>query len=217
VSESAAALRVGARIEATDGEAGTLDALIVDPITRRVTYLVLNDESLGPRRLVPVALVSSSDPDLVTVASARADLDTLPPFDEPGYNTPDAPGQYGETELDPGFYFLEPYATPIDGWLLAEHERIPKDEVAIRRGAEVVAADETHVGHVDEFLIDLADGQVTHLVVRTGHLFKKRDVIVPVPRASRFDDDRVRIDLTVDELEALPKVPVKRHRHLSGG
>jgi hypothetical protein len=217
MSEVAAALRVGARVEATDGASGTLDALIVDPVTRRVTHLVLNDESVGPRRLVPVALVRATDPDRVSVGATRAELDALPPFDEPAYNAPDAPGQFGETELDPGFYFLEPYATPLDGWPLAEHERIPKDEVAIRRGAEVVAADETHVGYVDEFLIDPADGQVTHVVVRTGHLFKKRDVVVPVPRASRFDDDRVRIDLTVDELEALPKVPVKRHRHLPGG
>jgi sporulation protein YlmC with PRC-barrel domain len=208
------ALRVGARVVGRDGDGGKVDALIVDPLTRRVTHLVLNDERIAPRRLAPLALVQSAQPDEVRLEATVAEIEALPAFDEPAYHAPDAPGELGELELDPGFYFLEPYATPVDGWLLAEHERIPKDEIAIRRGAEVVADDQTHVGHVDEFLVDPTDGQVTHVVVRTGHLFKKQDVVIPVRQASRFDDDLVRLDLSVADIDALPRVPVKRHRHL---
>jgi sporulation protein YlmC with PRC-barrel domain len=210
----AGALRVGARVAAHDGDGGQVDALIVDPLTRRVTHLVINDEHVAPRRLAPLSLVESARPGEVRVDATLAELEALPAFDEPAYHRPEVPGELGELELDPGFYFLEPYATPVDGWLLAEHERIPKDEVAIRRGAEVVASDQTHVGHVDEFLVDPSDGQVTHVVVRTGHLFKKQDVVVPVRKASRFDDDLVRLDLSVAEIDALPRVAVKRHRHL---
>jgi hypothetical protein len=156
-----------------------------------------------------------SSSDSRPLASSSSSPERLPAFDEPAYNIPETTGQIGELELDPGFYFFEPYATPIDGWLLSEHERIPKDEIAIRRGATVAAEDGTEVGHVDEFLVDPDDGQVTHVVVRTGHLFRKQDVVVPVHAASRFVDDRVRLGLSVDELKDLPRVPVKRHRHLA--
>lgn len=210
------ALRVGARVVAHDGDAGKVDAVIVDPVARRVTHLVLNDERAAPRRLVPITLVTDVAPDAVEVDVSRAELEDLPLFDEPAYKIPDGPGQFGELELDPGFYFLEPYATPVDGWLLAEHQRIPPEEVAIRRGAEVVATDDSSVGHVDEFLVDPADGNVTHVVVRSGHLFNKADIVVPVGQALRFGDDRVQLGLSVDEVAALPKIEVKRHRHVTG-
>jgi hypothetical protein len=215
VTESEA-LRVGARVTAHDGDAGKVDAFIVDPVARAVTHLVLNDEGASPRRLAPMAVVIAVGPDSVEVDATREELRALPSFDEPDYKTPEEPSQFGDLELDPGFYFLEPYATPVDGWLLADHERIPPDEVAIRRGSEVAAVDGTSVGRVDEFLVDPTDGQVTHVVVRSGHLFNKRDIVVPVRQAGRFADDRIQLELTVDELDALPKMGVRRHRHVTG-
>ncbi len=50
-----------------------------------------------------------------------------------------------------------------------EYERIPPGELAVRRGARVETTD-GHAGRVDEFLVNPADGYITHLVLREGHL-----------------------------------------------
>lgn len=208
-------LRVGASVRGTDGELGRVDALIVDPTTRAVTHLVVAGHHLTPRKLVPVTAVTDRQPEEVTVALDRAALDECPAFDEPSYNEPGEDFAYGDAVLTPGAYFLEPYASPFEGWALAEHERIPKGEVSIRRGDEVVSSDGTHVGHVDEFVVDPADNTITHLVLRQGHLFRHDDdVVIPVSSATRFDEGTVRLDLDLPAVEALPKIKVKRHRHV---
>jgi sporulation protein YlmC with PRC-barrel domain len=208
-------LRVGASVQGTDGELGRVDALIVDPTTRAVTHLVVAGHHLAPRRLVPVAAVTEGQPEQTTLAIDRAAFDECPAFDEPSYNEPGGDFAYGDAVLTPGAYFLEPYASPFEGWALAEHERIPKGEVSIRRGDEVVSSDGTHVGHVDEFLVDPADNTITHVVLRQGHLFRHDDdVVIPVSSATRFDEGTVRLDLDLPAVEALPKIKVKRHHHV---
>lgn len=206
-------LRVGAHVRATTGRLGLLEALIVDPTVGRVTHLVVGDAAVGPRRLVPEHHVAEATPDEVMLDFSVANFEECDPFDEPDFNVPEREGLVGELRLDPAAYYLEPYATPADGFLLAEHERVPRDEVAIRRGAEVESSDGHHVGHVDEFLVDPDDGGVTHVVVRSGHL-RKQDVLVPVRRATRFEDDVVVLDLTAQDVDDLPHLPVQRHRHV---
>jgi sporulation protein YlmC with PRC-barrel domain len=208
-------LRVGASVVGTDGELGRVDALIVDPTTRSVTHVVVTDHRLTPRWLVPVAAVTDRDAEQVTVDLDRDGLEACAAFDEPSYNEPGEDFAYGDAVLTPGAYFLEPYASPFEGWPLTEHERIPKGEISIRRGDEVLSSDGTHVGHVDEFLVDPADNTITHVVLRQGHLFRHDDdVVIPVSAATRFDEGTVRLDLDLPAVEALPKIKVKRHRHV---
>lgn len=208
-------LRVGAAVHGTDGDLGRIDALIIDPVSREISHLVLEHSAVEPRRMVPVGLVTAADPGQVTLSVDDAGLHALPRFDEPAYNVPDPDFAADELVLDPGSYFLEPFATPLDGFVLADHERIPKGEVAVRRGTEVVSSDGTKVGHVDEFLVDPTDGSITHLVLRQGHLLRRDDdVVIPVRRATRFEDERVVLDLDLPAVEALEKIPVKRHGHV---
>lgn len=208
-----AQLRVGARVRATTGELGLLEALIVDPTTVRVTHLVVGDPAGGPRRLVAEGHVAEATPAEVMLDLSVSGFDDCELFDEPDYNVPDREGLIDDLRLEPGAYYLEPYATPVDGFLLSEHERVPRDEVAMRRGADVDSRDGHRIGKVDEFLVHPDDGQVTHVVVRTGHL-RKQDVMVPVGRATRFEDDVVVVDLSAEEIDDLPHIPVTRHRHV---
>ena len=136
-------LRVDAAVRGTDGDLGRIDALIVDPVTREISHLVLEHSAVEPRRMVPVDLVTAADPDEVVLGVDDAALHQLPRFDEPAYNVPDEEFAADDLILDPGSYFLEPFATPLDGFVLADHERIPKGEVAVRRGTEVLSSDGT--------------------------------------------------------------------------
>lgn len=206
---------MGASVEGVDGRLGKVDAVIIDPTTRTVTHLVVLHDRLGPRILVPIDAVTGADPEVVTVELDEAGLHACPRFDEPSFNVPSEDWSHGEVVLDPGSYFLEPYATPFDGWPLAGHERIPKGEISIRRGDEVCSSDGTRVGHVDEFLVDPADGQITHVVLRQGHVLRHDDdVVIPVSAATVFEEGRVVLDLDLPAVEALPKIPVRRHSHV---
>jgi sporulation protein YlmC with PRC-barrel domain len=90
-----------------------------------------------------------------------------------------------------------------------EHEHVPAGELAIRRGARVEAAD-GHVGRVDEFLVDPANGHITHLVLREGHLWGQKDVTVPVSQIERIEEDTVYLKLDKHSIGALPTIPIRR-------
>lgn len=206
--------RVGATINGRSGELGKLDALVIDPTEQRVTHLVVTHDKLGPRLLVPESSVRSASPEVIEVDLDEAGIHDCDSFDEPNFNAPDASYSYGDLVLDPGSYFLEPFASPLDGWALTTHERIPKGEITIRRNAAVHTSDGTKVGHVDEFLVDPDDGHITHIVVREGHLSRK-DVVVPIADAGTLDDEDVVLGIDLTQLKALPTVPVHRHHHVT--
>lgn len=205
-------LRVGATIRGTDGDLGKLDALVIDPTSHAVTHLVVTHDRLGPRMLVPESVVRAATPEVVEVDLDEAALDAGERFDAPNYNVPGEDWEHASVAFDPDALFLEPYATPMDGWVLTSHERVPKGEVTIRRGSEVFSSDGTKVGHVDEFLVDPADGHITHIVLREG-VIRHHDVVVPVGSAV-LEEDRVVLDLDLTEVHDLEHIPVRRHGHV---
>lgn len=206
--------RVGSVLRSTQGDdLGHVDALVVDPTNLTVTHLVVSHDKLSPRVLVPVRRVSEASPEAVTTDLGPGDLERAEPFDAPDYNDPDVGMAYGDMVLDPGSYFLEPFASPLDGWVLTSHERVPKGEITIRRGQDVYSSDQAHLGKVDEFLVDPEDDHITHVVVRQGSALRRQDVVVPVTAATTLEDDRVVLRLSRDEVESLDHIPVKRHAH----
>jgi sporulation protein YlmC with PRC-barrel domain len=207
-------LRAGAHVNGPDGDLGTVEALVIDPTTSRITNLVIGRGRFVPRSLVGVEHVRSATPTEVEIDLDGRWLDACPAFDAPDYNEADPGYALATLGYEPGVLFLEPYASPLDGWTLGQHERIPKGEITIRRGDEVVAEDGVAVGQVDEFLVDPADGHLTHVVLREGGLFKRRDVVVPLGGA-RFEEGRVVLRLGVDELDQLERIPVRRHGHVT--
>jgi sporulation protein YlmC with PRC-barrel domain len=209
-------LRVGATVRGTDGDLGKVDALVIDPIEASVTHLVVGHDSYGRRALVALALVGETTPDVVNVDLTAASLLDCPPFDEPAYNIPDDGPMLPDMgyAADPGTYFLEPFASPLDGLAMAGHERIPKGEITIRRHDEVLTSDGTSVGRADELLIDPGDGHVTHIVVRENHALRHDDdVVVPIGGAS-FSEGRVVLGIDLAAVHALDRIPVKRHGHV---
>lgn len=207
-------LRAGAAVNGTDGRLGSVDALVVDPTSMAVTHLVVSEQRLGPRYLVPLSDVAESTPEAIVVDLDRAGFESCDAFDEPAFVGGETPLSMGGHDLDPGAYFLQPYASPVDPLLLAEHERIPKGEVTFRRGDEVRSSDGTRVGHIDELLVDPTDGHITHVVLREGHLLRHDDdVVIPIGAATTFAEGVVTVDLDVEALHTLPRIPVRRGAH----
>lgn len=207
-------LRVGATVHGTDGELGTVDSIVIDPVRSVVTHVVVRSGPDARRSLVPLTAVTASDPASVTLDLGPDAFAACPPFDEPGYHAPDIEWQSAELAFEPGAYYLEPFASPLEGWVLSDHERIPLGEVTIRRGDVVVSSEGTELGHVDELLVDPTDGGVTHVVLREGHLVKRDDdVVVPVAGAT-FTEGTVRLALDVAAVHALEHLPVRHGSHV---
>jgi sporulation protein YlmC with PRC-barrel domain len=198
-------------VRCVDGACGKSTAIIVDPKTQQVTHVVV--EADGTRYLVPVEALAGSTSDQIQLRWTREELSAAARFEKVALD------EDGATPLEvlamPGASMAWPYGMDGDYMLEAAAaaympvEQIPSGERAIHSGAYVEATD-GGVGQVEEFLIDPATGRITHLVLRKGHLWGKRDVTIPVKQIDRVEDDVVYLKLDRAAIEQLPSVPVHR-------
>ena len=195
-----------AAVQCVDAVAGRSRLVIVDPIKQQVTHFVV-DEKDNPfvERLVPLELVRETTPDLVQLSCTRQELAQQKAFVDAQYRRPTLP----YLAYLPQDYALWPYFPthePATTWPGNFH--MPPGELAVSRGTRVEALD-AHVGQVDEFLVDPQTGQITHLVLREGHLWGQKDVTIPVEQIDHISDDAVFVKLDTAGIEALPTVTVK--------
>src|SRR5689334_1854449 len=190
---------LNAVVECRDGQCGRTTHVVLYPGARAVTHVVVEESRfLHPEHLVPLALIADSTLTRVRLRCTRAELRTIEPFVEVEYLAanrdlpPDPFGRPARFEVIPEI-----------GMLLAERERIPPGELAVHRYARVCAIDGP-VGRVDEFLTQAANGRITHLVLRRGHLWGRRDVPISVFQIARIESDCVHLRLAKGEIEALP-------------
>jgi sporulation protein YlmC with PRC-barrel domain len=198
---------VNAEVKCADGPAGHSTCVILNPITRRVTHVVVKPKGfLHIERLVPVEYVTASTPHEIQLRCTLQELAEMEAFIDVEFISADYPYMAYEAEeymVWPYVHAGEDVVSPI------ETERIPPGELAVHRGAHVEAKD-GHVGKVDEFLVDLSDGHITHLVLREGHLWGQKDVTIPVSEIERIEEDTVYLKLDKHSVERLPAIPVKR-------
>jgi hypothetical protein len=200
---------LNAKVHCTDGLCGHSTYIVVNPITEQVTHWVMKEKRLPhTERLVPVEFVTETTPELIRLRCSGEELEKLEPFIETEFTKVEIPSYVGYK------YVTFPYALPAadwttekSEWVTTKHEAIPPDELAVRRGAKVEATDGP-VGQVDEFLVDPTTQHVTHLIMREGHIWGKRDVTIPVSQIHHFEQDAVYLKLDKEHIEALPTIPV---------
>jgi sporulation protein YlmC with PRC-barrel domain len=195
------------RVYGTDGECGRSTSLIVNPVTRTVTHLVVRErEEPHTERLVALKWIDRTSPDTILLSCNREKFGGMKPFVETEYLREALP-DYERASHD---YWLLPYRVPqAIKTVQVKHHSIPHGELAVQRGARVDATD-GHVGRVDEFLVDATDMHITHLVLREGHLWGEKDVTIPVNEIDRIEEDTVHLKLDKRSIGALPAIPVRR-------
>jgi sporulation protein YlmC with PRC-barrel domain len=151
-------LELGSAVRCTDAPFGELADVVIDPLSRRVTHLVVQ-----PHRHPAGAR-------LVPVGQARDDGSAI--------------------ALD---------------YSVAEVEALPH---GFRRSSAVTSADGHHVGHVDGLLVS-ADG-TADIVLERGHLWGRREIVIPAASVAEVEDDAVSLSLTEDEVGALAARRVHR-------
>src|SRR5262245_34827034 len=190
---------LGAHVQCADGHGGSLTRLIVDPLARRLTPIVVQDGTVpAVEHLVPVARIAGTTHDRVTLDCTQDTLVALEPFAEERYISSNA------SDYEP-FYAADPFAEFEADHIPLVTEHIPPGELALQRGAQVMASD----GPVDEvtaFVVDRASGGISSIVVQLGHWLTRREQAIPIAAVERIDSDTLYLTLTRDQIATLPAI-----------
>jgi len=206
---------LNAQVECTDGVCGRSVYVLVNPVIDQVTHLVVKEDKFpNTEYIVPVDLVTETIADTIRLRCSKADLERMDPFVITTYIDEKVPDQnfsyIGGGMYGMGSYFYMPYVTPkVTVQVSVETRQIPAGELAVRRGTRVEATD-GYVGKVDEFVVNPENGHITHLVMREGHLWGQRDVIIPLSAMGDTHEDTVFLKLDKHQIESLPTFPLQR-------
>jgi sporulation protein YlmC with PRC-barrel domain len=195
----------GSAAVCSDGYRGQLRAVVLDPAARTVTHLVVEPEGrIGLARLVPLDLVDAASGE-VRLRCTEAEFESLDAAEQMlaefalGYHVPVQvlpPGWRdagGPTVAGPTIPRL-PVKETID--------IVPPGEAEERPGGHVHATD-GDIGQVRALRIDPASRQVTHVLVREGHLLAHKEVAIPVSDVAEFGDG-IRLEITRQQVRDLP-------------
>jgi sporulation protein YlmC with PRC-barrel domain len=198
---------VNAEVYCSDGRCGHSTYIIVNPVSRKVTHLVVKEKQAPhTERLVPIKLVTETTHDRVRLGCSQDELSRTEPFAETEYIRDGIPDyeQYEDT------YLVWPYRVPdVTKTVSVRHKRVPHGELAVQRGARVHASN-GRIGHVDEFLVAPEDGHITHLILREGHLWGQKDVAIPISEIERIEENKVYLKLNKRDVGKLPVIPIRR-------
>jgi len=207
-------LIIGTKVVCSDGDCGELKRVVIDPVARAITHLVVEPkhrEASG--RLVPIDLVSSTG-DEIRLQCTRSEFQALDQAEEshflPGASGPWGYPQgdmltlpyYGLGGLGPGLGGLGMSAGPY----VVISDRVPPGEVEVRRGDHVRATD-GNIGRVKGLVVDPSDHHVTHFLLDEGHLWGEKRVAIPIG-AVKSVEDGVQVTLSKDQVRDLPPVEI---------
>ncbi len=200
-------LTFGVDVTDSDGTCGILSRVIIDPATRALTHLVVEPRhGQGAGRLAPIDLAVWTDDDL-HLRCSRKDFVGLDEADERFLPTGD------DTTA-------KPLALPsvllggISGSILGAgrgdphpitSEVLPVGEAEVRGGDHVYASDGA-IGNIRGLMMAASDHQLTHVLLAEGHIFGKREVVIPANAVSGVGDGVV-LSLTMSQVRDLPDEP----------
>ncbi len=211
---------IGSEVACTDGVCGHLVRVVIDPIARAITHLVVEPgHRRGAGHLVPVDLVDSTTGN-VLLRCTKAEFGALEEAQEIQFiSAADEWAGYAPQQVMSLPFFGLGLSGPglgAAGELRnrgphpVAYDRIPVGEVEVRRGDHVDATDGA-IGRVRGLVIDPSDHHVTHILLDEGHLWGEKRVAIPITAVTRVGEV-IRLSLTKDEVQDLPPVDIDHLR-----
>lgn len=204
-----------AKVICKDGEFGSVQELLIDPIKESVSHIVIENKHKGLELIVPTEILDYTSDTVITIEKTSDEIDAYPPFLTHEFiNVPANNAEFAYWGTDPTMtqsYTMFPYVIH-DGNPVLEitKEAIPIGEFKLKKGMAVKNKDGKTLGHVDELIVDTDTDYISHIVMRTGHLFGVKEVAVPNINIYSFDKTGIVLSITEDEIESLPEVIIKR-------
>ena len=171
---------IGANVSCTDGACGEVSRLIVDPVADTVTHLVVEPKHRrGHGRLVPVSLADTSTGQ-IRLRCTKAEFEKLDPAEETRQLPEEPPTPTILGGYDP--------ASSTGRRQYVTEDSVPLGEDEVGPGEHVHATD-GYIGQVRGFVIDPASHHVTHVLLREGHLWGRKEVAIPISAVTLVDDE----------------------------
>jgi len=218
-------LELGTPVRCQDGMLGELADVVIDPVKRSLTHIIVRPEieALVGARLVPIDLVEAGEEQAgerqqvlalrCTVDHVRG-LDPVEGFAYEGFGAlpvddPDWDVGVADVLASPVYTSGEMGAGSYVGAAPMAYDRIPKDDIELRRSSPVRSSDGYHLGHVDALVID-ANDNVTHFELEHRRLWTRHKIRIAVASIKEIDTDAVTVALTKKQVRALPSERVPR-------
>ena len=209
------AVTIGAEASCTDGVAGEVTRVVVDPVARAVTHLVVEPKGRqGLGRLVPLDLIDGTGGE-IRLRCTLVEFERLDPAEETQF----LPGTRGYEAYGPEQVVAWPWVslggTPgVPGEMVSgtsetvTFDAIPLGEVEVRRGEPVHATDGA-IGHVEGLVINPGNYHVTHVLLQEGHLWGRKEVAIPISAVTGVEGG-IQLSMTKQDVEDLPPVNLDR-------
>jgi sporulation protein YlmC with PRC-barrel domain len=204
---------IGAGVGCADGACGEVTRVVINPVSRELTHLVVEPAGRsGLGRLVPLDLVDATDGE-IRLHCTMAEFEKLDAAEETQF----VPGTRGYAAYGPEQVVSWPWVslganTGVEGDVVGgtsetvTYDAVPLGEVEVRRGDRVHATD-GEIGHVEGLVIDPRNHHVTHVLLQEGHLWGRKEVAIPIGAVTGADD-RIRLNLSKDDVRDLPPVDI---------
>jgi sporulation protein YlmC with PRC-barrel domain len=185
---------IGANASCSDGSCGEVSRLVIDPAAGTVTHLVITPgHHREAGRLVPVDLVDVTGGQ-ISVRCTLAEFDRLEHAAERKLVT----GMEGV-----GGGLVGAGYDPRPGQpRMAIEDIVPLGESDVGPGEPVHAVD-GEIGRVQGFLVDPSDRRATHLLLKEGHFWGRKEVAIPISAVTGYDGG-IRLNITKKQVEELP-------------
>ena len=205
---------IGADVSCIEGVCGEVSRVVVDPVARAVTHLVVEPKGRqGLGRLVPLDLVDATEGE-IRLRCSLAEFEALDPAEETQF----VPGTRGYAAYGPEQVLSWPYSglgsgASVEGDQLTgvsatvTYDAVPVGEVAVRRGERVHATD-GEIGQVEGLVIDPRSHHVTHVLLQEGHLWGRKEVAIPIGAVAGVDDG-IRLNIAKQQVQDLPPVDIQ--------
>jgi len=206
---------IGAEANCTDGACGHVSHVVVNPVARTVTHLVVDPEDHhGPGRLVPLDLIDATTGE-IRLRCTLAEFKALRPAEEaefmPGTGYLGHPG-YGPDRV----HCLPLYALRLRGVVYGLDEpspprevlydSVPLGEVETYRG-ETVCATDGEIGQVEGLVVEPGGHHVTHVLLQEGHMLGRKEVAIPIRAVTKLGG-LIELSITKQQVKDLPPVDI---------
>lgn len=199
-------LEFGSPASGSDGFRGEVRAVVIDPEAEAVTHVVVEPAGrVGLARLVPLDTVDTV-PGEVRIRCTQQEFQHLDPAEEtlaefvPGYDVP--------VQVIPSGWQDAGVPAVAEGGAIpraAATETVrmaPDGEVEAGVGDRVHATDGA-IGQLRGFRLRPASTQISHVLLREGHLWGRKDVAIPVGAVTGMDGG-VWLSLSRRQVQDLP-------------
>ena len=201
-------IAIGTTASCTDGPCGEVRCVVVDPVSRDVTHIVVETKGCrGLGRLVPLDLLVAAG-DQVTLTCDLAAFEELEVAEQIQF----MPRSVGYATYTPKETLTLPYyglglaaaRAADDTARVLTHDALPLGEIGVHRG-DCVHATDGEIGTVKGLVIERQSHLVTHVLLQEGHLWGRKEVAIPMSAVTTFKGG-IQLDLSRSAVQHLPLV-----------